>query len=328
MSLMSSHFRGDQRILLAQQNAPPLRKGLAEHAVRLLQQALIDLGYPMPISTEKYKTPDGVGTPDGDYGGETRSKVWQFQKDNDLGKDGVAGKNTITKIDELLFAKRIPMKPLPDLPPDAPGGFQDAAENARLFMLNTLASSPLRNGYYTIKDGSHSVTIAGFHYDRVAKRLHDRVITVREEPHLGSAASYIPTFKAHMPGVSGPVDANTFLVKAALRRTHSHRSLVIHEATHAVCDLLGKTMNALFSEKVAFIMEAIFFRKRLGGPKPGGEKAYAIADQIAQHILSGKTGSDADRQAISNLMRDLGVNLQKYGDYKDYQYGTVQYDGI
>lgn len=329
MALMSSHFRGDQRMLLAQNNAPPLKRGHAEYAVRLLQQALEDLGYPLPKSKEKY------GSLDGEYGGETRGKVWEFQKDEKLKKDGVAGKNTITKMDEMLVAKRKIMPRLPDLPPDAPGGFTDAAANARLFILDTLGSSPLRNSYFTIEmtqtgggGSKHSVTLAGFHYQRVAEMLYKNVIEVRHEPAMEHAALYVHDPRKSIKGVAGPVDANTFVIQSALRRTLSDRSKVIHEATHAACDVIGKPMNALFSEMVAFIMEAIYYRKRTGGAKPSTEKAYAIADEVAQYLIAGKPRTDDEKQQMGKWMDDLGLHVKKHPEYGDFTYGEVQYDGI
>jgi hypothetical protein len=79
-------------------------------AVRLIQQALIDLGYPMPKSTRKYGSPDGI------YGNETLSKVKAFQKDNGLRRDGVVGRNTMAKFDSMLPAAAPRLPPLPAPP--------------------------------------------------------------------------------------------------------------------------------------------------------------------------------------------------------------------
>ena len=61
--------------------------------VRLVQQALIDLGFPMPISVKCFGSPDGI------YGNETTAKVSDFQRKNGLSADGRAGHDTLAKLD-------------------------------------------------------------------------------------------------------------------------------------------------------------------------------------------------------------------------------------
>jgi len=67
-------------------------------AVAILQQALIDLGFPLTITTRKTGNPDGV------YGTETRYAIRAFQAKNGLPVDGSAGRQTLTKLDNLLNA--------------------------------------------------------------------------------------------------------------------------------------------------------------------------------------------------------------------------------
>lgn len=85
---------------------PPLRLGERGLGVALLQAALIDLGYPMPITTS------GKGFPDGNYGQETRSTVLKFQEKSKIDRDGLAGKQTIDKLDKLLMSLLPGSKPL------------------------------------------------------------------------------------------------------------------------------------------------------------------------------------------------------------------------
>ena len=103
-----SIFAASKRIQAAAKNAPPLKKGDKGYGVTLLQGSLIDLGYKLPLSTNKQGGPDGI------YGAETKGVVWKFQEDKKLKSDGVAGRNTIVKIDTLMVAKisKIP-KPHP-----------------------------------------------------------------------------------------------------------------------------------------------------------------------------------------------------------------------
>ena len=97
MALKSPRFSGNSRCQKASENNPAM--GAFEpnaEAVKLLQQALIDLGFPMPVTTKK------TGKPDGIYGSETIAKLKEFQTKHGLKPDGVAGKLTWAKLDELL----------------------------------------------------------------------------------------------------------------------------------------------------------------------------------------------------------------------------------
>ena len=62
-----------------------------------MQRGLIDVGYAMPLSTG-----NGAKPPDGIYGQETGRVLKQFQRENNLAADGIAGKLTLTCLDELL----------------------------------------------------------------------------------------------------------------------------------------------------------------------------------------------------------------------------------
>ena len=93
MSLTYPAFRASHQIMAAAKNAPPLRSGSRGDGVKLIQASLIDLGYPMPVSTRRQQGPDGI------YGGETTGKVAHFQRDRGLKDDGITGRNTIAALD-------------------------------------------------------------------------------------------------------------------------------------------------------------------------------------------------------------------------------------
>jgi len=93
--LTSARFASDARLQLAAENAPAMGWGERGPAVVKLQQALVDLGYPMPTTTKN-------GTPDGIYGGETASAIRKFQRKYSLSPDGVAGRLTLTQLDTLF----------------------------------------------------------------------------------------------------------------------------------------------------------------------------------------------------------------------------------
>lgn len=111
MALSSPRFKTNERLRLAAANNPALRKGHSGLAVRIIQQALIELGHRLPVSTKKYRTPDG------EYGTETKEAVREFQRKHSLGRDGVVGKNTMAKLDRLLPNPAPPLPPLPTARP-------------------------------------------------------------------------------------------------------------------------------------------------------------------------------------------------------------------
>ena len=113
MPLTSPRFRNNQRLQRAAENAPSLKQPEGGQAVRLLQQALIDLGYPLPKSTARY------GSPDGKYGMETEAAVRTFQGNLHLPRiDGHAGHDTLYELDKQFPLPVAPLPPLPGFTPD------------------------------------------------------------------------------------------------------------------------------------------------------------------------------------------------------------------
>jgi peptidoglycan hydrolase-like protein with peptidoglycan-binding domain len=94
--LRSDRFRDDRRLQSAANNRPAMRIGERGIAVQKLQQALIDRGFPIPISVRRQGSPDGI------YGNETASTVSKFQSMHGLQIDGIAGRQTLSKLDELF----------------------------------------------------------------------------------------------------------------------------------------------------------------------------------------------------------------------------------
>jgi peptidoglycan hydrolase-like protein with peptidoglycan-binding domain len=96
--LRSLRFRSDSRFQAAANNRPPMRQGERGRGVQMLQKALIDLGFPMPISTQRRVSPDGI------YGSETTATVRKFQQKYGLKVDGVVGRNTMSRLDQLFVS--------------------------------------------------------------------------------------------------------------------------------------------------------------------------------------------------------------------------------
>jgi Putative peptidoglycan binding domain len=114
--LRSLRFRSDSRLQAAANNRPPMRQGERGRAVQTLQKALIDLKFPMPISTRRHGSPDGI------YGFETTATVRKFQQKYGLKVDGVVGRNTMSRLDRLFTS--VPpanREPLCGIPPGAIG---------------------------------------------------------------------------------------------------------------------------------------------------------------------------------------------------------------
>jgi Putative peptidoglycan binding domain len=95
--LSSKRFSAVQRLRSAAQNNPPIKVGESGEAVRVLQLAFVSLNFPMPISTQNYTT-----LPDGFFGRETYQTVKGFQAKYSLQQDGIVGKETLGKLDQLF----------------------------------------------------------------------------------------------------------------------------------------------------------------------------------------------------------------------------------
>lgn len=97
MALTSKQLASSPIAQKAANNAPPIGYGAVNEGVAALQRGLIDAGYPMPISSA-----NGTKAPDGVYGQETGKALKRFQSDNQLAVDGIAGKMTLTRLDDIL----------------------------------------------------------------------------------------------------------------------------------------------------------------------------------------------------------------------------------
>lgn len=85
-------------------NYGTLRRGSKGDRVRIMQQALISLGY---LS----------GRADGVFGSRTRTALIAFQKSRKLSADGVAGKKTLLAIENAVSGKKDTDTPVPDPTP-------------------------------------------------------------------------------------------------------------------------------------------------------------------------------------------------------------------
>ncbi len=102
MPLRAKRFSRSARLQKVVLNQPSMGTGESSDGVKLVQQAYLDLGYSMPKSTK-----NGAVGPDGIFGSETRATTIEFQRKYTLTPDGVVGKQTMTKLDDL-FAQKDP----------------------------------------------------------------------------------------------------------------------------------------------------------------------------------------------------------------------------
>lgn len=94
-NLKSPKYAGNPRLEKAFDNAPSLGIGETSQGVRLVQEGLVADGFAMPGSTKP------TGELDGGFGGETFKVVKEFQIKHGLAVDGVVGRETMGKLDEL-----------------------------------------------------------------------------------------------------------------------------------------------------------------------------------------------------------------------------------
>jgi hypothetical protein len=99
MSLTIPRLAADPQVRAAAENRPALSIGARGAGVAILQQALIDLGFEMPVSTR-----GGRSLPDGIFGRETQGVVKRFQLQSGLQADGVAGRLTLQQLEAALIA--------------------------------------------------------------------------------------------------------------------------------------------------------------------------------------------------------------------------------
>jgi peptidoglycan hydrolase-like protein with peptidoglycan-binding domain len=98
--LQAPRFNRNVRLVEASSNSSrPLAEGESGEAVAIVQLALFDLGYKLPITTGGGRT-----LPDGIFGRETLSAIRDFQWSNGLAVDGLAGPRTLTALEDKIIA--------------------------------------------------------------------------------------------------------------------------------------------------------------------------------------------------------------------------------
>ena len=280
--LTSPWFRWNDALIAASKNAPPMRKGYVGYAARIIQLALIELGYSMPRTVAKYGSPDGI------YGAETKSKVISFQKKHGLSKDGVVGKNTIAKMDQLV---RTAWNPPPEI--EGPGNARRSDENARIAVLNTLRGSRPQSINFVFK----GVVIRGVDYLRIGEAVYDDVIAVEV---------------GHVPGGMGVYFSKQNVLRLAFFMANSfkRKSTIVHELTHAIIDQRSLRMSTIKSESIAWIAQCLYLRlcgiEQLN-PGYGGkaQKVYESANRLAGEWRTSHRFSSENIEALEKALREI-----------------------
>jgi len=97
MALNSPRFSNNKRLQQVSLGPPSMKQGEKGDAVAIVQMALVDLGFAMPLTTA-----GGQKLPDGIFGNETARVVRLFQSTNALTSDGDVGPKTLAKLEQLI----------------------------------------------------------------------------------------------------------------------------------------------------------------------------------------------------------------------------------
>lgn len=286
MRLTSPRFNFDRQLQMTADNAPPMSKGAKGEYVRHVQQALIDLGHPMPKSTAVHGTVDGM------FGTETKNAVIAFQRKQKLTDpgfhvDGIVGAQTMSAFDRLL---RTPIT----LPPLAtPGGVTDPHANLVQSIISVLSDALLSS----VNFEAAGVIISHGDYLLVRKSLEDGAMTA--EVHRfppGVRGVYFAQDALDRATGAVLIAANTFALPFGRAASNDQKATVVHEATHAICDMravgrAGTPFTRDQSESIAHIAQAVYHRRLAGAAQSdplGGflTPIFTKADEVAQEVIA------------------------------------------
>jgi hypothetical protein len=112
----------------------------------------------------------------------------------------------------------------------------------------------------------------------------------------------------------------TFALKTHKLFTADLKTVVIHEAVHAISHMKGKNRDSLLDESAAYVAQAIFHRKLTGKrQESGNEKAdgiYQVADDLAQKLAKAELLGSAEKQAIEDkVIKVYSKGTYRYADY-------------
>lgn len=209
--LQSSPLKESGRLQKAFDNSPAMFRGEKSEDVKIVQRILKEkLGYPMTVSFAK------TGDADGIFGKETHDTIYQFQNDYGLEeKDGIAGRETLGKFDEILGGGAGPSEKCNiDF---SSGTFSPSEQEA--FLRKHFAGPNLPfarrilNDLCEVETDKLSFTTEEELRSEIFKRV--RVSQLMQESQLGGAFGYPESKPAHCPGAPTDVNENAQVNTAA-----------------------------------------------------------------------------------------------------------------
>lgn len=123
-----------------------------------------------------------------------------------------------------------------------------------------------------------------------------------------------------------PADNKMVIGFAPTHETHK-KALVIHEATHAVCDMIRMPVNNDVGEVLAYVAQCQYYKANAGNydlADPGDPditEVLRLAGAIAWNILNGGTPTANDFDA-------LRLKIAAHADYSRYAAVSAGFNGI
>ena len=268
------------RFAKALDNTPTIKKGESNRdAVRLLQQALVDMGLNLKNSLKEYGSPDGL------FGNETHDAVKEFQRRQfpDQSPDGKVGHDTLSRLDDLLPMAGAPLPPLKSLDDEQ---IEDIGRDAVL--------SVLRGTYVTqIHFTYRGQQINWGWFWKVKQLIDQRKIDIHYDPIVGDVGLAL-----YNPDNHAGDSANKIVIPHIRMTTWKHRSVLLHECVHAIQDIQGNSMNRIVSEAAAYIAQNIYHRLATGAAC----QRHACSRQ--SNSREGESpGGTGGRGMVSNFLR-------------------------
>jgi hypothetical protein len=153
-------------------------------------------------------------------------------------------------------------------------------------------------------------------YRAVAQAIQSGRITVWFEPRLSSTGEY-------------DIRGNRLLLKYTQANSISRKMVIVHEATHAACDIRRQHLGVLASESLAYLAGAMYNRwtvnnieaRRVRNRNASTDRILSAAWQLSGMLLAGH------RVSLQNCI-PLFSSLARHPGYAQDWEKVVLYNGI
>lgn len=175
----------------------------------------------------------------------------------------------------------------------------DVGRRAAKAVMSVLGSPYLHSLNFVLKD----MLVYPTFFHKVGTAILDGKIGISVNP-----AKLDPGVEAGYEYFSTPP---MFRLRYADMVTVHQKSVIVHEAVHALNHLKGRDRDILLDEVAAHLAQAVFHRKLSGKRVTNGytdsakDKAYVVADDVAQLVLKGQLLGDAEYESLRKAMRPL-----------------------